>query len=59
MQVDAKEIIDIIVIYAKSNHEISENTKILETGLIDSINVIQIIAEIEARMNIKISSIVK
>ena len=56
MKVTIKDVIDIISIYAKPGYEILENSKILEDQIIDSINVIQIIAEIEARMNIKISS---
>lgn len=54
--IDIEELIELIQIFAVPNAEIKEDTKILELNFIDSMNVIQIIAEIEGKYSLKIGA---
>lgn len=54
--IDINELIEIIGIFAVPDSEINIDTKILELELIDSLNVMQIISEIEGRYSMSIGA---
>lgn len=56
MNAEISEIISIIEIFARSDSTITGNSKLLEDGIIDSLNVVQIISEIEATYDVKIGA---
>ncbi|EAQ65677.1 hypothetical protein MED121_08933 [Marinomonas sp. MED121] len=53
-KISLQQTISIITIYSQEGIEITPETKLLENEVIDSINVIQIISELESQFNVKI-----
>lgn len=56
MEVNLEELISIIEMFAADGADIVADSKLLDDELIDSLNVVQIIAEIEARFGVKIGA---
>lgn len=56
MKVDVADLISIIEIFAKRDFPIASNSRLLEDGIIDSLNLVQIISEIEAKYDLKIGA---
>jgi len=56
MTVSLEELITIVEMFAVSGSEIHAKSELLNDGLIDSLNVIQIIAEVETRFGIEIGA---
>ncbi len=48
-------VMDVIAPFAGDGVELDKDTLLLEEGIIDSLNTLQIISELERRFNIKIS----
>ena len=56
MEVNLEELISIIQMFAVEGSVISADSKLLDDEIIDSLNVVQIIAEVEARFSVKIGA---
>ena len=56
MEVNLEELISIVEMFAVGGSTINADTQLLGDELIDSLNVIQIIAEIEAKFGVKIGA---
>tara|TARA_B100000035_G_C20535318_1_gene351451 strand:- start:118 stop:363 length:246 start_codon:yes stop_codon:yes gene_type:complete len=54
MKISKKEITKILSRYGKLNKEISNNYNFIESGFIDSINLLKFITELEKKFNITI-----
>ncbi len=54
--ININDLIEIILIFAVPNSKITEDTKLLEQEVIDSLNVMQIISEIEAQYSLSIGA---